>query len=283
MNPKVSWTTLKELLVRKPHLGLQYLSTPSYYHVTVVDGPVFITCTIQKSDPASANQAEFESSFLSQAARPTTVEVVNQMEKNDKDLKAMCMFAITDEDGIATVECPVPAGGRYIAYGDAEFENRHFFDRVIGIEVCDKDRLIASQIGGALGAGTLDDASMRALPSVVGSALGLGRDATPAEMDAQFGAGNWDFPAYPTLKTYHEDSFPASPESFAGGPPQWSSGMSMTFKYATTEVSPIGGYGYLPGGFWIKITCKKGERAVGAERVGVGLAVSIDWAAPSVV
>jgi hypothetical protein len=65
---------------------------------------------------------------------------------------------------------------------------------------------------------------------------------------------------------YSENEMPES-EFFGGG-------VAMTFMYGSTEVQPVGGYGYVPSGFYLRIRAKS---VAGKNTTGM---VSIDWAKP---
>lgn len=189
-------------------------------------------------------------------------EVVTQMEKNDKTLQSCFAFGITDASGRAEVRYPIPAAGRFLAYGDAEFEVRHFFDRIVGIHIRDDDRLIAWGVAMAMdpeATAPLDDAVIQSL--------------TAEQM-----GGVGPFPRYPILGGYEDQELEPGPAIFEGGPPAWGPGMSMSYKYGMTEVGPVGGYAYVDGLFYFVITCQKGERCPEAERGGIGVQISIDGA-----
>ena len=158
-------------------------------------------------------------------------EVVTQMEKNDKTLRCFCAFASTDSNGIAKFAIQVPAPGRWIAYGDAEFENRAMGDYVSKIEIKDLDSLIPTQ-------------------------------------------GQADYPLYPIIAYYDEKNFTGTPSANSIGTIK--PGVSMTFKYGDTEVQPVGGYGFIPEGFYLCVELQKAT-ATADEKCQI----SIDWAEPN--
>lgn len=190
-------------------------------------------------------------------------EVVTQLEKDDKGLRTFCAFQTTDEAGEAEFCIPIPQPKRFIAYGDSEFEVRHFGDYVKHIEVTDLDRLIAWQV-----------------------ALAMDPEATEPVADAVIQAmtaeqlGNGPFPQYPSLGAYEERSFPNPMPANAKGDIR--AGMAMTFQYGITASEPVGGYGELPGGMYFRIVAQKASDAPTLQgqtgKAGYRCQLSIDWA-----
>lgn len=251
---EVSWDGWKAFLAARPTAAPQIVLDKGIYKAFALDGVFGVRSDVEKLDEPSAEQIDLEATYLLRANATPRSEVVNQTEKNDKTLKCAIAYGITDADGIAEARYPVPAGGRFLAYGDAEFEERHFFDRIIGIWLRDDDRLIALQI-----AQTLNPEATEPLT-----------DADTAVM-----AG---LPRYPILGHFEDEELVEGPPLFEGGPPSWCGGMTMSYRFSNTEVSAVGGYAFISGMFYFVIRAKKGERATGSARVGVGLQVSVDGA-----
>lgn len=183
----------------------------------------------------------------------TPKDVVTQMEKNDKTLRCICAFATTDSTGAAKIAIPVPQPGRWIAYGDAEFETRTFGDYVSKIEIQDRDRLIAWQVA-------LEQDPNATQPASDQTIIDLGNSIPGGP-----------FLLYPILGHYDEKAFPSPmPDSALG---DIKGGMAMTFQYGDTEVQPVAGYGFLPGSFYLYIEIQK----VVAE-ANHKVQISIDWA-----
>lgn len=175
-------------------------------------------------------------------------DVVTSMEKSDKTLRSFCVFAETNSSGIAEVCIPVPSDGRWVAYGDAEFQDREMGDYISILEITDLDRQIAW-----------------------GMALAANPNATAPVADSVVQANG--YPLYPVVGHYDERAFPSTMPANAKGTIR--GGMSMTFQYGTTEAQPVGGYGFIPGGFYFRIVAQKAT-AIAAKK----FQVSVDWAQP---
>lgn len=186
-------------------------------------------------------------SKTAQVNDPSAKEVVTQMEKNDKILRSWCAWADTNDNGEAEFCVPVPVGGRWVAYGDVEFQTRHFGDYVKIIEITDLDRLIAWAM-----AMEQDPNAQAPLDDAVVQANG--------------------YPLYPVLGHYDERDFPEEMPANAKGTIK--PGMSMSFQYAITEAQPIGGYGYIPGSFYFRVIAQKAD----GQGIGHKCQISIDWA-----
>jgi hypothetical protein len=147
----------------------------------------------------------------------------------------------------------IPTNGRKIAYGDAEFEIRHMGDYVSKIEVADLERALAWQLA------LLSDPQATApIPDEVMRTLEI--------------PGYGSFPLYPVLDWYDERHLPASElnEGTIKG------GIAMTFRYGSTEMQPVGGYGNLPGGMYLVLEAQKA-----VAEAGHICQFSIDWGEPN--
>ena len=242
-------------------LPIHHIDEINAYTLLMFDGPLRLECRVMKS---SRDAADFEANHKQAVQVSPKTEVVSQLEKDDKTLTPWFAYALTDASGYAEARIPIPAPMRYIAYGDAEFETRHAFDRIVGLYVRDDDRLIAWQV-----------------------ALSIDPEATEPVADAVIQGmgeipGVGTFPEYPILDGFMDSEMTTGPELYAGGPPQWGRGMSMTFSVGAglTEVGPVGGYGQVPGSFWFVVQVQKGEKCPVDERAGVAIAISIDGAKP---
>lgn len=254
MQINLTWGQLK---VRIDNKGkIRYNDRDSLYLIYYTDYADTFQCSILKD--GGADQIEFEADYKDFANSPQPNDVATQMEKNDKTLKTAFAYGITDENGIVEAKYPIPADGRYLAYGDAEFEVRHFFDRIIGIYLRDDDQLIAWMVALMMDPGATEPVADAVVQSLEGLPGG-------------------PFPRYPILGSYEDNEINDGPPLYAGGPPKWGAGMSMTFMYGNTEVGPVGGYAFVEGDFYFVIRAKKGERCLGS-KAGIAFAVSIDGA-----
>ena len=239
----VGWETIKSFVAERG-TSIQWVDLQDDgYHLVVIDGPFALDCRLPK-DQAT----EFEASYKDAGNKTIKTRVTTDLEVDDKTLKTFCGFATTDANGVARVAVRIPAGGRFVAYGDAEFENREFGDRVSKIEITDKDRLIAMQV-----------------------ALALDPNATEPVSDETVAAMG-EFPQYPVLGFYDERSI----EPTAQTEGEIYGGMCMTFKYGQTEAQPVAGYAYVPEGMYFVIECRKATPVAGQR-----LQVSVDWASPT--
>jgi hypothetical protein len=199
------------------------------------------------TDPTDLN--EFLSVYKPNGNKKSNLDVTTSMERNDKTLRSFCAFTSTDVNGVAEFAVPVPQPGRWIAYGDVEFETRSFGDYVAAIEISDLDRMIAWQM-----------------------ALAQDPNATAPVADSVVQANG--YPLYPVIGYYYERSFPSTMPNNAKG--NIKSGMTMTFSAGhgpPTEAQPVGGYGFLPGGFYLVVKAQKASSTQ-----GVNCQLSVDWA-----
>jgi len=116
----------------------------SNYHVLAIIDNLALECIVEIKYPKSAEQIDIDANVLQIANKVNTVDVATSLEKNDKDLKAATLRAVTDsETGIAVVEFVAPGTpgaeneGRYIMGAEAFFKEAHAEDRVTKIEVVD--------------------------------------------------------------------------------------------------------------------------------------------------
>ena len=152
------------------------------------------------------------------------VEVIGQMEKNDKVLKLCSDEASFDaETGEAVVEIKIPgefngvdpsSNGRFVAGGYAFTDAYKFGDRCIAIEVVDKDGIIA--------------------------------------------------PAGTVVKTYHDNEVDESCKGWRMYAAQQGQG--------EIEIDPIGGYGFVPSGLYLRVRFKKAEGSTATK-----VAVDVWW------
>lgn len=219
-----SWSTVKGFIDDRS-ASPQFVETESEYFVAAIDGYFSVCCKIKKEDPRSSDQEDFEDIYKSIGNKSPKSEVIGQLEKNDKILRGFCAFAETNSNGEAIFKIPVPSGGRFIAYGDIEFETREMGDYVKKIEISDLDRVL--------------------LPNGMS--------------DQEFSQAS-GLLLYPIVGHYDERSFNMSAANKAS---DFKGGMSLTFKYGISESSPIGGYGYIPELMYLIIVAQKKTASAG--------------------
>jgi hypothetical protein len=245
----VSWTHLKNF-ANERNVSIQKIETDDLYYLWAFDGPMCVSAQIKKEDPANEDQTDFETNYIANSNKPPKSNVVTASEVNDKTLRTFCVFNETDANGQAEFIVLVPQSKRYVAYGDIEFEQRHFGDYVSKIEVVDIDRLIAWQ-----------------------TALAINPAATEPVADEIVQANG--FPFYPVIGHYDEKATASMQNDNTVG--TLKGGMAMTFAYGLTEAQPIGGYGELPGGFYFRVCAQKAQ----GHGAGYKCQLSIDWAEPN--
>lgn len=165
---------------------------------------------------------------------PQNLLVTTQYEMNDKDLKLARSLGTVGEDGSALISLRVPgtfgsSDGRYVAGGYAISEDYNK-DDYITVHIEDTDREIAWALALSQDPSAsvpLSDDSVKALGEIPG-----------------FGA----FPAYPVVRSYTDDD--VLPEN--QGWYFWANAKGYNeLANGECEVEPIGGYGFLPAGFYI--------------------------------
>lgn len=163
--------------------------------------------------------------------------VTTQYELNDKDLKlakAMGTLDATTHQAVMYLKVPGTPGttdGRYIAGGYAISEDYNK-DDYVDVYAEDVDRIIAW-----------------------GVALSINPNATAPVSDATVIAagvipGYGAFPQYPIIKSYTDDEADAANRGWYF----WPLAMGNSAAPAgECEVEPIGGYGFMPAGFYLKL------------------------------
>lgn len=242
----VNWATIKAFSDQKG-IPIQSLRVVDTYHLWAYSGPMEVTAQLEITDPANDDQIVFETSYKAAGDAILQHNVTTAMEKNDKTLRSFCAWADTDINGQAEFCIPVPGDGRWIAYGDIEFNERHFGDHLSVLEITDLDRNIAMQM-----------------------AVGMDPSATEPLSDETVRENG--FPLYPVVGHYDERGFPDPLPANSKGTIK--GGMTMDFKYGVTEAQPVGGYGFIPGYLYLRIC---GQKADG-QTTGHSCQLSIDWA-----
>ena len=237
---ELPWEHFKSFVDQRG-LSIQWVELDNTYYMWALDGVFGFSCQVYKD----GSEAEFESSYKDASNVTPRNTVTTMFELDDKTLRTICMFSETDTNGVARFAVKVPEGGRYVAYGDVEFQEREFGDYVSKIEVVDLDRLIAWQM--ALAAdpqaqAPLDDATVQSAS---------------------------EFPLYPVLGHYDERAVEVTANT-SGTP---NGGMAMTFQYGVTQSEPIGGYAFIPGNMYFVVECTKAMSGSGKK-----CQLSIDWA-----
>lgn len=186
---------------------------------------------------------------------PQPVNIINapivttQYEMNDKDLKlARATGQVDSGTKKAIVSAQVPGtfgsgAGRYVAGGYAISED-YDKDDYVTVRIEDTDRLIAQAVQAAESLSSLPtDAQVQAMGDIPG-----------------IGA----FPTYPIVKSYTDDEMPAANQGWYF----WANAVGNSEPAnGECEVEPIGGYGFLPAGFYIVMEYTRATKTTGSLRV----------------
>lgn len=186
----------------------------------------------------------------------TRTEVVTQYEKEDKVLRLAKAKGVVDETGTATVYVLVPGefgsgDGRWLAGGYGISEDYHPDDYVC-CHIEDKDRILAMMM-----AQSMDPEATAPVPDEVVQAAGVIEGIGQA------------FPRYPLIQSYTDWDQPEENQGWYFWPLAMGNNLP---PIGEMEINPIGGYGFAPSGFYIKILYKRPEGiTTGSVRV------NLDW------
>lgn len=157
--------------------------------------------------------------------------VTTQFELNNKDLKLAKAVGILDGNtNLVEMAVRIPGefgdgGGRYVAGGYA-ISNDYNVDDYVTVHVEDKDRCIAMAIALSMDPEATEPVS----------------DETVRNMGEIPEIGK--FPMYPIVKSYTDDELPPENQGWFFWPIAGS-------LHGECEVEPIGGYGFIPSGFYL--------------------------------
>lgn len=183
-------------------------------------------------------------------------EVVTQYEKNDKDLKLAKGKCAVGQDGSATVSLKIPGAfgsgdGRYVAGGYA-ISADYNADDFVTVRIVDNDRSIAMMVALQINASAVSPVS----------------DQTIQQMGVLPGIG-LAFPQYPVVRSYTDDQMSSDSQGWYF----WPIAMGNNIPpIGECEVNPIGGYGFLPSGFYIVVTYQRPNGVTTGT-----LRVNFDW------
>ncbi len=217
--PVNSWSEYKSTIIGDKECNVQYAETSGYYELYASEAMFIWTIALVK-DSDDAN--DFEANYKANSNKPIKELVTTQFEKDDKDLKlARSKIVIAAGYGHALIPVPGTFGatgsGRWVAGGNALIDTWDGDDYIM-VYVTDEDRLLAAAYGG------LTDEQM---------------------------IGQGDFPTYPIVKSYTDDELTLENQGWHFWPYFSANGVDPAGE---TEVDPIGGYGFIPAGFYLKIT-----------------------------
>lgn len=203
---------------------------------------VWFRDVLSSEDVATLNSVVDNYAFIPPPA-PPPAEVVTQYEKNDKTLKLARAKGTTDETGKVELYFKVPGtfgsgDGRFVVggYGIAETYNE---DDYVIVRVEDKDRIIAMMI-----AQSMDPTATEPVSDATVQAIGV----IPGIGEA--------FPAYPMIRSYTDEEVAEDNKGWYFWPMARGNAEPPAGE---VEVNPIGGYGFIPSGFYIKLIYQRPE------------------------
>lgn len=215
-----------------------------------------------KADLSASDKTTLDALVVAHAGQPlvedvpapvvvtNTPVVTTQYELNDKDLKLARAHGDIDpatKTAIVALQVPGAFGsgaGRYVAGGyaiSADYDR----DDYVTVRIEDTDRYIAQTVQSIAGLATMPtDAEIQAM----GVLPGIGEA----------------FPSYPVVKSYTDDELPEANRGWFF----WANAIGNNEQAnGECEVEPIGGYGFLPAGFYIVMTYVRATKTTGSLRV----------------
>lgn len=143
----VNWPTLKEFATDRNIGSLQYVNQNGRYLVTAMDSTFSVECVIVISNPAGADQTDFETNYLPTANQTPKSEVVTQFELNNKTLVACSDVQPCDPtSGLCVLSFVVPgtftgvdpsSSGRFVDWGQGWFYPQDPMDHITQISIID--------------------------------------------------------------------------------------------------------------------------------------------------
>lgn len=210
-------------------------------HIDTVIVDSLMSISIWFKDMLSADDSStltsIMSSYVDPIPQPPTNIVTTQFELNNKDLKlakAMCNVDPITYMGTSSIKIPGTFGsedGRYVAGGYA-ISGDYNPDDYVMVRILDTDRNVAMAL---------------ALASDPAATTPLS-DATVQGMGVIPGFGS--FPSYPIVKSYTDDDFSSENQGWYFWP-------NANGSTGFADVEPIGGYGFIPAGFYVVFTYQR--------------------------
>jgi hypothetical protein len=140
----VNWIPFKGFVVAKK-LSIQYLEEDNSYTLYAIDGSLGMSCHLQKDN--GVDHLDFETNFKSKGNKDIQTLVTTQNEKDDKTIQIISFKSISDNDGYISTSLRVPGtfngiNGRFIDGGTAFFGTHTNGDKIISIDVIDRDNVL---------------------------------------------------------------------------------------------------------------------------------------------
>ena len=178
---KLNWNDFKTA-VDSQGLQIRHISAYGTYYIKAFDSQWNIETEIDISNPASSNQTDFEENYLPISNQYLTTRV---QTKNEEDLLTKFSSAETSTftDGIAELELKITGSSgvdyRYISAGSIFIDDWTKGDRLLKLEIVDKDNILDGGINSIVGSfhdenANSDNQGFRFMPSnSVYNALGF--------------------------------------------------------------------------------------------------------------
>jgi hypothetical protein len=247
----VRWAEFKAF-ANSRQLRIQYRETDTFYHLKVSDNWFGFECNLHKQDDA-VDVADFEANHKDNANAPLLSEVTTQFEKNDKTTKLCKAKAqINAQTKTATILVKVPGvpgsgDGRFISGGFAIADD-YDKDDYATARIKDEDRMLAWQVALAQDPNAIEPLSDAAMQAV-GTLPEIG-----------------DISKYPYIRSYTEEDLDPENEGWFFWPLAQGNNLPPVGE---TEVEALGGYGFLPSGFYLEINYIRQTLTTGTLRVNL--------------
>lgn len=162
MEIKVTWDIIKTFVDLR-NISIQWIDLGNCYELFALDSQLNIQCTLNKVDPPSVEQIDFETNYKDIGNINQVPQVTTQFEKRDKTIKLVHLQGDITEDGTVTVLLKVPGtpgseDGRWISSGIAFFDVHTPGDKIVGVYFTDEDNILEYGAGTVVGSYTDDDA-----------------------------------------------------------------------------------------------------------------------------
>jgi len=244
LNISISWTAAKSMI--DAGSPFRWVLDAGAYRIFVFDAvsaqALMWSCVIPL-DPTTDAKTDFETNYKELEPLPILTNAKTQFERTDLDLKlARDKGQITAVEGtsvgICTISIPVPGQfgtgiSRFVRGGYMMLDSFDP-DDFLTIVVEDTDRHIALIMAKAL-----NPNATQPLPDSVVRAAGV--------IDA-FGMA---FPLYPTVRSFVDEDLPADNQGWYFWPLVTGANSE---PYGEVDIEPMGYYGMIPAGLYVKIT-----------------------------
>lgn len=234
----VNWTSIKNFVDHR-NMSIQWVVIENTYRLRAYDGNFGLDCSI--SLDGNNDQLDFEANYKDKGNKSPSALVTTQHELNDKVLKLARAKGNVDSNGKVELYFKVPGifgsgDGRFLTggYGISEDYNK---DDYVFVTVEDKDRIIAWIVAQSQNSNATQPAPDSFIQGI-GVIPGIGRA----------------FPSYPTIASYTEEDAAEENKGWYFWPNAQGNNLPPVGE---VEINPIGGYGFAPSGFYMKLVYQR--------------------------